>query len=58
MSPHLLQRLFLSFSLCEFWEICPGTCPNLLFYFFAILSVEEATGPSCKGVAGVSIVKV
>lgn len=31
----------------------------VLFYllFFHVLSVEEAAGPSCKGVAGVGIVK-
>lgn len=28
-----------------------------IYVFFAILTVEEATGPSCKGVARVSIVK-
>lgn len=56
MSPHLLTTFpheapCLSFRGAVHVPVC------FIYIFCHVLSVEEAAGPSCKGVAGVSIVK-
>lgn len=56
MSPHLLTT-FPKDAPC--FSFRGAVHVPVLFYlhFFHVLSVEEAAGPSCEGVAGVGIVK-